>query len=73
MNFPLDNPFYHFVYQLVNTAGIGGLVVGVEALLIMIAVFFGLRYVSNGAQLDEPEAYAYPTPALHQHDSEHKA
>ncbi|RME45441.1 MAG: hypothetical protein D6791_10755 [Chloroflexi bacterium] len=67
MNFPLENPFYQFVYHVMNTAGIGGLIVGVEALLIMVTVFFGLRHIAVGARADEPETYAYPTPALHHH------
>ncbi len=71
MNFPLDNPFYQFIYQLLNTAGIGGLIVGAEALLIMLAVGLSLRSIVHGGRVDEPETYAYPTPALHRH-SGHK-
>ncbi|NOZ50175.1 MAG: hypothetical protein GXP37_09035 [Chloroflexi bacterium] len=70
MNFPLDNPFYHFVYQLINTAGIGGLIVIVETILILIAVALSLRGITNGAKVDEPEVYAYPTPALHHHNGQ---
>lgn len=67
MNFPLENPFYQFLYHLVNTAGIGGLIVSFEAVLIILAVFFGLRWIAGEAKAEESEAYAYPTPALHQH------
>ncbi|NOZ72272.1 MAG: hypothetical protein GXP38_10220 [Chloroflexi bacterium] len=67
MNFPLDNPFYQFIYQLLNTAGIGGLIVAAEAFFIIIAVALSLRSIVLGARADELETYAYPTPALHQH------
>jgi hypothetical protein len=70
MNFPMDQPFYQFLYWLMNTPGVGGLIVVIEAALIAVAVGFSLRWIKRGAGADESETYAYPTPALH-HGSGH--
>jgi len=64
MNFPLENPIYRFLYWLINTPTIGGIV----ALLILgtltTAFVWALLWVINGAKADEPESYAYPTSSL---------
>ena len=64
MNFPLDNPLFRFLYWLINTPTIGGVV----ALLILgslITTFvFALIWVVNGAKADEPDSYAFPTTTL---------
>ncbi len=67
MNFPLDNPIFQFLYWLVNTAGLGGLTVGLIVLISVTAYGSALRWIATGARADEPEEYAYPTPALHEH------
>lgn len=70
MNFPMDNPIFQFFYWLVNTAGLGGIVVGLVGAGSVLAYALTLRWISRGAQADETETYAYPTPALHRHQSE---
>ncbi|MCP4210264.1 MAG: hypothetical protein GY764_02190 [Halieaceae bacterium] len=65
MNFPMDNPFFQFLYWIMNTPGIGGIVVVVEATLIVIAVSLSLRWINKGADAPEKEQFAYPTSALH--------
>jgi hypothetical protein len=67
MNFPLENPIFQFFYWLANTPGVGGLVVGLIAVISVGAYVSALRWVARGAQADEPETYAFPTPALHEH------
>lgn len=68
MNFP-DTLLIKFLYWLINTPGIGGIAVGLLAISITTAVALVLRWISQGANVeDEPETYAYPTPALHHHD-----
>lgn len=67
MNFPLDRPVFQFLYWLVNTAGLGGLAVGLIVIVSLSAYGSALRWIARGAQADEPEEYAYPTPALHEH------
>lgn len=67
MNFPLDNPIFQFFYWLVNTAGLGGLIVGLIVIISVSAYGSALRWIARGAQADELETYAYPTPALHEH------
>ena len=67
MNFPLDNPIFHFFYLLVNTAGVGGITVGILVTFAVISVGSALRWIARGTEANEPEAYAYPTPALHEH------
>ena len=67
MNFPLDNPIFQFLYWLVNTPSLGGLAVGLIVLISVSAYGAALRWIARGAQANEPEEYAYPTPALHEH------
>ena len=67
MNFPMENPIFQFFYWLVNTAGIGSLTVGFVATLAIGAAVSALRWIARGAQTNEPETYAYPTPTLHEH------
>ncbi len=67
MNFP-DTAFFHWLYNLINTPGYGGIVVGLLALVIVVSVILMLRWIARGANADEAEEYAYPTPALHHHE-----
>jgi len=67
MNFPLEIPIFQFFYWLVNTAGLGGLAVGLIVVISVGAYGSALRWIARGAQADELETYAYPTPALHEH------
>ena len=64
MNFP-DTTFFQWLYALINTPGYGGIAIGLLALAILISVVLMLRWISQGAQADEVEEYAYPTTALH--------
>ena len=64
MNFPMEYPAFRLAYWLLNTAGIGGLLVvlfigglGSTYLLVM-------RWVLMGARADEGDLYAYPTSTL---------
>lgn len=66
MNFP-DTEIISLLYALINTPTVGGVVVGVLATGIMLSVGITLRWIAQGGQVDEPEVYAYPTPALHSH------
>ena len=63
MNFP-ESPFLSFLYWLLNTPGIGGIIVGLLALAMLTSIGLTLRWIKRGADVDEAEAYAYPTPAL---------
>lgn len=67
MNFPLEGPIFQFLYWLVNTPGLGGLFVGLIVLISLSAYSSALRWIAQGAQANDPETYAYPTPALHEH------
>jgi hypothetical protein len=71
MNFP-ESPFFEWLYWLINTPGLGGIIVGLLALFIVVMVFFTLRWIAWGAYADEKSEYAYPTPAL-LHDDENEA
>ena len=64
MNFP-ESPFFDWLYILINTPGIGSIIAVLLAASILIAVALMLRWIVRGAEADEPEEYAYPTPALH--------
>ena len=67
MNFPLENPIFQFFYWLVNTPGLGGIAVGLIVIISVSSYAGALRWIAQGAQADEPETYAYPTPTLHKH------
>ena len=64
MNFP-ESSFFDWLYTLINTPGIGSIIAVLLAASILIAVALMLRWRARGAEADEPEEYAYPTPALH--------
>jgi hypothetical protein len=67
MNFPMDNPIFQFFYWLMNTPGVGGVIV-ILLVAASILIYAGvLFWISRGGQADEPETYAYPTSTLHQH------
>lgn len=69
MNFPMDNPIFQFFYWLVNTPGLGGIVVGM-IVTFSIGIYVGALYwIARGAQAEESETYAYPTPTLLEHTS----
>jgi hypothetical protein len=65
MNFPLENPAFSFFYWLVNTPGIGGLVVTLFVGLSIAIYSLTIRWIQRGADANEDETYSYPTPALH--------
>ena len=66
MNFP-DTPLTEFLYALINTPGIGGMIVILLAVSLIVAIFLTLRWIARGAEAEETEIYAYPTTALHHH------
>ena len=70
MNFPMEDPIFRFLYWLLNTAGIGGISVLLLIGTLISTFALVLRWVTRGAQADEPEQYAFPTPTLVKH--EHK-
>ena len=67
MRFPSDNPIFQFFFWLVNTPGLGGLFVSLIVIVWVGAAGSALRWIIRGAQADEAETYAYPTPAFHEH------
>jgi hypothetical protein len=67
VNFPADNPIFNFLYWLVDTPGLGGLAVGGIVSACLVTFGCTLRWLARGARPDDPEVYAYPTPALHDH------
>ncbi len=67
MNFP-DTPFFQILYAIINTPGIGGIIVITLGLSMSTAVFLTLRWIARGSQAEESEIYAYPTTALHDHE-----
>ncbi len=67
MHFPLDSPIFQFFFWLVDSPGIGSLFVGLIIVVWVSAAGSALRWIARGGQADEPETYAYPTPALHEH------
>ena len=70
MSFPLEYPIFEFLYWLINTAGLGGLIALVLGAGSLTAYFLILRWIRRGAEADEIQTYAYPTHALLEHDNE---
>lgn len=63
-----DNPFVKFLFWLINTPGLGGIMASLLGGGLLLAIGVTLRWISNGGQVSESEEYAYPTPALHSHE-----
>jgi hypothetical protein len=53
MSFPLDNPIVQSLHWLVNTPGLGGLVVALVVTMSLGAFTAALRWITRGAQADE--------------------
>ncbi len=71
MNFPMEYPIFQFFYWLVNTAGLGGIIVGLVGGGSILAYGLMLRWISRGGEGDV-ETFAYPTPALHSDHEMHQ-
>jgi hypothetical protein len=66
MNFPMDTPLFQYFYWLVNTPGLGGVVVSIVAGGSLMAYLWTLRGIVHAGREDAKETYTYPTPALHE-------
>ncbi len=66
MNFP-SSPLFHFLYWLINTAGIGSVGVGIIATISIVSYSLTLRWIVRGGQANEKETYSYPTKSLMGH------
>lgn len=63
-----QNPLIDFLYWLINTPPVGGIVVGLIAGGSILAYGLTLRWIARGREAGERETYAYPTPALHEEE-----
>jgi hypothetical protein len=70
MNFPMDEPFFQAAYWLMNTPGLGGIVVTSIVFIFLLSAGLTLRWIALGARAKESTTYSYPTPALHHHSQE---
>jgi hypothetical protein len=64
MNFPLEYPFFRFVFWFINTAGIGGLFIILLSGGLITAFLMILRWVVMGSRSAESDQFVYPTPTL---------
>ncbi len=64
MNFPMTQPIFQFFYWLVNTPGLGGIVLMTLLPGTALAIILTLNWIRKGGQVDEAETYSFPTPAL---------
>ncbi len=71
MNFPNTQPLFQFFYWLVNTPGLGGIVLIVLTLSVVVAAISTFRWIYVGGKGEETETYSYPTPPLY-HPGESK-
>lgn len=65
MNFPMETPLYQFFYWLVNTPGVGSVIVALAGGGSLLYYFLTLRRI-RAAKNEVGVTYAFPTPALHQ-------
>lgn len=70
MNFPMEYPIFRFLYWLINTPGLGGLLALALGVGSTLSALVTLRWIRRGAEVNEPETYTYPTPTLLGHDHE---
>ena len=71
MNFPLEYPFFRFLFWFINTAGIGGLFILLLSGGLATAFLLTVRWVVMGSRKDEPAQFVYPTPTLLGHQDDH--
>ncbi len=64
MNFPMMQPIFQFFYWLVNTPGLGGIVLLVLSLGAVLVSLMTINWISSGKQDDESDSYSYPTSSL---------
>ncbi len=67
MNFPMDNPFFQFVFWVLNSPGVGGIAVGLIVLISVSIYTSTIVWIARGAQANKPEIYTYPTSTLLEH------
>ena len=65
MNFPLQYPIFQFFYWLVNTPGVGGLIVVLIGGVCTAGAFFMLRWIALAGKKDESETHPFPSPSFH--------
>jgi len=70
MNFPMEYPIFQFFYWIINTPSLGGIIASLVGGGSVLAYALALRWIAEGGSSGDPETYSYPTPALHQHESE---
>ncbi len=67
MHLPPDNLLIDFLYWMINTAGVGGLAVGLIGGGSLLAYAATLWWIHKGGEALESDVYVYPTPSLHEH------
>ena len=67
MNFPMQYLIYQFFHWLVNTPGVGSVLVALAGIGSVTGYFLALRHI-RAAKEEEKDTYTYPTPALHHTD-----
>ncbi len=72
MNFPMTQPIFQFFYWLVNTPGIGGLILMSFVPGVGLAAVLTLNWIKAGSAAQEVETYSYPTPALYEEEDTRK-
>lgn len=68
MNFPLEYDLFRFLYWLINTPGIGGILVILIVLTLVLVILMVFRWIMLGTHADEAEVYSYPTRTLIEHE-----
>ncbi len=68
MTIPMAQPIFQFFYWLVNTPGLGGVVLMLLTPGALLASIWTLRWISHGGRAKESETYSYPTPSLFHND-----
>ncbi|HZD10932.1 MAG TPA: hypothetical protein VE553_06285, partial [Candidatus Binatia bacterium] len=64
----MDYPLFRFFYWLINTPGLGGILATLLGVSSLTAYLLTLRWIKRGADANERETYAHPTPTLFGHE-----
>lgn len=65
------NPIFTLLYWLLNTPGIGALIVALLGTFLVVLFASVLRWIAKGSSANESAVFTYPTEGLHDQNGGH--